>query len=363
MNKTHRRKVINLNIPDTQANKWQLTINSTDRPVSDPEGNIIKDADDEPVIYNHDTIKEILSKNFTTLQFYCLGDEKGSNYHTHIFLYFTSRVRFSKIKKAFPTAHIEKANANISENIMYIRKEGKWADTEKSETSIAGSYEEWGVQPPDSKGRLADMSELYQLVKDGASNSEIIATNQDYILCIDKIDRLRTTLLIDKYKSTLREDLHVCYISGDTAVGKTRGIIEAHGAENIYRVTDYQHPFDHYENQPVLVFDEFRSNLPLSDMLNYLDVYPLVLPARYSNKYSAFCTVYLLSNWRLEDQYSEKQRTDIKSWKAFLRRIHEVRVYTGFRTYETYNSVDEYFERGKNSEEFVPAKQIEVPFE
>ena len=320
-----------------QSKRWNLTINSTDKPVVDGEGN--------EITYNHEKIKKLLMECFTTLVYMCMADEKGSNYHTHLYLVFKSRVRFSTIKKCLPTAHIELAAGTTTDNVNYIKKEGKWADTDKAETSNEGTFEEWGIRPPDSKGKMADMSELYQMVKDGASNSEIITANQDYILCIDKIDKLRTTLLIDEYKGKLRKDLRVIYISGKTNTGKTWGVIEEHGAENIYRITDYQHPFDHYENQSVIAFDEFRSNITLSDMLQYLDIYPLVLPARYSNRYACYSTAYIISNWELENQYHEKQQNDKESWNAFLRRIHEVRVYTGFKTYTTYNSVKEYMNR------------------
>ena len=44
------------------------------------------------------------------------------------------------------------------------------------------------------------MSELYQMVMDNMTNAEILAQNQDYILQIDKIDKVRTTILTEKYK-------------------------------------------------------------------------------------------------------------------------------------------------------------------
>lgn len=53
------------------------------------------------------------------------------------------------------------------------------------------------------------------------------------------------------------------------------------------------------------------------------------LPARFSNKYACYDTVYIISNWGLEKQYSELQKEDTASWKAFLRRISEVREYKG----------------------------------
>ena len=127
-------------------------------------------------------------------------------------VYFNSRVRFSKIKKYFPEAHIDVVRGMVSENIAYIRKTGKWKDSEKSETSIPDSFEEYGKRPPDSKGKLSAMTELYQMVNDGLTNTEILAINQDYILQIDKIYKLRTMLLTEKYKGIIRKNLKVVYI-------------------------------------------------------------------------------------------------------------------------------------------------------
>lgn len=92
----------------------------------------------------------------------------------------------------------------------------------KQEKKIEETFEEYGTQPPDSKGKRSDMSELYQMVMDNMTNAEILAQNQDYILQIDKIDKVRTTILTEKYKETVRLDLEVVYISGATGTGKTR---------------------------------------------------------------------------------------------------------------------------------------------
>ena len=150
------------------------------------------------------------------------------------------------------------------------------------------------------------------------------------------------------------------YISGATGTGKTSGILTEHGAENVYRVTDYMHPFDSYACQSVICFDEFRSSLYLKDMLNYCDIYPLELPARFSNKFACYDTVYIVSNWELERQYSELQKDDIASWKAFLRRISEVREYKGIGNVVVYNSVEEYFNR--DTEFICVADMDNIPF-
>ena len=113
----------------------------------------------------HLEIKKRLIENFPTLKYFCLADEIGEKGtpHTHIFVCFGSRVRFSKLKRHFPEAHIEPAKGTVESNIDYIRKSGRWEDSEKAETRVDGTFEEWGT-PPRQKGKKQEMEELYQLV-------------------------------------------------------------------------------------------------------------------------------------------------------------------------------------------------------
>lgn len=324
---------------DTQSRKYQLTINN---PLPD---------------YNHENIKKIMSGKFKSFCYLAMMDEIGNEEHTphtHVLVCFNSAVRFSTLKKHFPTAHIEVLKGTVAQNLDYIQKKGKWADSDKSETTVNGTFEELGIRPADNKGKRQDMQELYEMVEAGMTNSEIIQTNKDYILQMDKIDRLRTTILQDKFRNTRRTDLEVCYVFGKTGTGKSRTILDTYGDENVYRVTDYIHPFDSYACEPVIVFEEFRSSLPLQEMLNYLDIYPITLKARYSNKYACFTKVFICTNWELEKQYNELQKGDLESWNAFLRRIHKVKHYTGKGIID-YNSVDDYFERNND---FVPVEEL-----
>ncbi len=330
---------------DTQSNKYLFTAN-----------NPLEKG------YSHTAIFDILRTNFKTLKYCCMADEQGSTFHTHAFVAFDSRVRFSMVQKYFPGVHIVSCKGTTTDNITYIKKSGKWQDDIKHGTHIEGSFVEYGTPPPDSKGRLSDMTELYQMISDGYTNAEILAVNQDYILQIDKIDKVRTTLLTEKYKGLFRTDQEVIYISGETGSGKTSGVLQEYGCENVYRVTDYDHPFDGYNCQPVLVFDEFRSSLRIKDMLNYCDIYPLELPARFSNKYACYNKVYIISNWSLEQQYKEIQTEDKKTWAAFLRRIKKVMVYTKEKV-TTYDSVEKYLKRNEEFKGLSDEEQQSLPFE
>lgn len=329
-----------------QRNAYQLTIN-----------NPVKYG------YTHQQIKEILIIKFTTLRYFCMADEIGKDgtYHTHVYVVFTSRVRWKTVKKAFPEAHIEVAHGTAEINLEYVKKIGRWENTEKSETRVDGTFEEWGTFPT-QKGEKPEMEELYEMVKNGYTNAEILALNNDYILQIDKLDKLRTMLLTEKYKDMRRIDLKVTYIYGATGTGKTRGVLDKHGDSNVYRVTDYQHPFDSYNCQPVMAFDEFRSQLRIADMLQYCDIYPIELGARYSNKYACYDTVYIISNWSLEHQYEQVQRESPESWQAFLRRIHEIIIYNKDKTITTYDSVEKYLHRNEQFHKVSDKEKAELPF-
>ena len=182
------------------------------------------------------------------------------------------------------------------------------------------------------------------------------------ILYMDKIEKIRQAFLNEKFKGKRRLDLHVTYIWGATGRGKTRSIMDAYGDSNVYRVIENGggHPFDQYDGHAVMVFEEFRSSFKISDMLNYLDVYPVTLPARYCNKVVCYNRVFITTNIPLEDQYTEVQKESPETWAAFLRRIHEVQVYLEDGTIVKYDSVEKYLNRNKEFHKLEPAD--ECPF-
>ena len=273
---------------DTQSRKWQITINN-------------------PLDYgfDHDRIKDELG-DLKSLAYYAMADEAGSCHHTHIYAAFSSAVRFSTLKGRFPQAHLEVGRGSSQQNRDYIAKSGKWEHDSKHGTSIPGTFEEFGELPVERPGARNDLVDLYDMVKSGLTNYEILETTPEHLIHLDKLDRVRQTVKAEEYREIFR-DMEVTYIWGPTGSGKSRYVMERNGYRNVYRVTDYHHPFDTYQNEPVMVFDEFRSQIKISDMLNFLDGYPLQLPCRYANRQACYSTVYIVSNMMLEQQYAEKE--------------------------------------------------------
>lgn len=314
-----------MTVRDIQSRKWQITINN-------PQEHKISRDDIRA------SIKELKS-----VVYYAMCDEVGESGtpHMHIYIAAKAGLRFSTLKKRFPTAHIEKALGSHEENRAYLKKEGeKYAD--KADTNLPDTFEEDGDMPEEpGQGYRTDIFLLYNLIVDGATNAEIMAEYPDLAIHINRMDMIRQNVLEAEYQEKFRE-LTVTYIFGPTETGKTRGVLEKYGYSSVYRVTDYEHPFDRYSGQPVLLFDEFRSSLRVQDMLLFLEGYPLNLPARYAQRVACYTKAYIISNIDLRAQYPNVQQNEPASWKAFVRRINKVIEYRYNGSPVDYGSAEEY---------------------
>lgn len=272
--------------------------------------------------FSHDVLKTTIA-DFSNCIYWCMCDEVGveGTPHTHLYLAFRNPVEFSSIHQRFYGAHIEGAKGTHQDNRDYIRKEGHWLYDEKHDTNIPETFEESGELPPERNKNQSQSEQILAMIETGASNSEIIRSFPTWMKHMRSLNSTRQELLSEKYRTEFRE-LSVYYLWGKTGVGKTRSIMEKYGYENVYQITNYAHPFDSYRQEPVILFDEFRSDLPLKDMLKYLDGYPILLPCRYEDRVAAFTEVYIVSNIPIEKQYPNIQIDEPESWKAFLRRIN-----------------------------------------
>ena len=285
---------------------------------------------------NSDDISKILDSMH--LDYYCFSKEISDTgtLHMHIFIYSAiSPIRFSTVKNKFPHGHIEKSYGSVLQNKQYILKEGKWKDTDKAHTSIENSFVEKGEIPTEESEKAPLMTKIISYINKGMSTAQIIKENPKLAFKTKEIDTLRQTLLSEKY-SIENRNVKVIYIYGVTGSGKTSGIYKEHNPIDVCRITQYKGDrilFDAYHQQPVLVLEEFHSQIPLPDLLSILDIYPLMLPARYSDRVACYDTVYILSNIPLNEQYKDVQLNDSATWDALLRRIHIIREYHSDKTY------------------------------
>lgn len=316
---------------DTSSRKWLLTINNP-----------------EEKGYTHSVLMDILD-SIKGITYWCMCDEIGGKtktYHTHIFIFRKNPLRFSRLQKLFPKVDLRMCKGTAQENRDYIRKEGKYKDSEKAETNLKDTFAEFGDVPDEQQGKRNDLLTLYELIKGGKSNFEILEENPYYMDRLNTIDKVRELQRYEEYKNKRRLDLQVEYWCGASGQGKTRTLMDRYGDGNVYRVTDYKHPWDMYRGQDVVIFEEFYSErFELPDMLNWLDVYPVDLPCRYNNKTACYTKVFFTSNKPLDEQYRSWQREEPESWKAFLRRIHCIKVFDKNGNIKDYKNLSEYKER------------------
>lgn len=182
-----------------------------------------------------------------------------------------------------------------------------------------------GELPPLGDGNDKNVwNRIREAIENGWTDLEISAKwPQEGIRCQSAIAKYR--ILWDRQHAQWR-DVDVTYITGQTGDGKTRYVMDKYGYNNVFRLTNYggkfdQPKWDNYHGQDVVIFEEFRSGAKIEDMLNWLDGYPVELPARYANKLAKFTKVFIISNWRLEEQYSTIQANWKSTWQALLRRI------------------------------------------
>jgi hypothetical protein len=311
-----------------QGRKWLLTINNP------------LDAG-----LDHSRIIEITKKFMP--DYFCMADEIAPTTgtpHTHLFIYSKSPIRFLTIKGRFGASpHIDKAYGSAAENRDYVKKEGKWLNDAKAETKVVNSFYEWGELPSEEEEKEPMLFSIISEIKEGKSVAEIVEVNPKYALRTRDLEALRQTILSEIGENQFR-NVEVIYLYGESGVGKTRSIFQENDYRDIYRITSYRKNgiiFDGYNSQDVLVFEELHSSVPIGEMLNYLDIYPIRLPARYSDKVAFYTKVYITSNIPLKKQYLDIQHQYPEIWNAFLRRISKI------RRINTDGTIDEFTKDGE----------------
>lgn len=291
---------------------WLLTINNPDH-----HG------------FSIEIIKEKLSN--LNLKYWCLAYEQGQQLHVHIFMQYVNNTRFATIKKIFPPANIKKCDGLAYQIRNYVIKGGKYKGSEKEETRIEGSFEEYGeipIEPKNNTSREDNYQKILSLIDEGHSVEEIIRIVPSAALKINQLSKLREEFITNKNKRNYRLNLKTYYLFGQPGVGKTRYVYDHYDPSEICRITNYGEKsaglrFDKYHGEKILCLDEYNSQIPITELNNYLDVYPnLQLPARYGDKLAQYEIVFIISNKPLDQQYTDIQKDYPLLFKALERRIH-----------------------------------------
>jgi hypothetical protein len=232
--------------------------------------------------------------------------------HWQVYIENKTMIKFSTLKNKFPTAHLE---------VRHNSREACYEYCTKSDTAVSGTRICNGtINVVESKKPKVDVEMAVDLMKRGSSYEDVIV---EYPSLAHYTKYLKEVYGIIQKRRFGRSErpVEAFYIYGEPGAGKTKYIYNKYGYDDVFVVSNWTHPFDSYENEKVLVLDEFYDSLPFEYLLKILEGYPLELDARYGSKWACYTKVFIVSNRELSDQYGHMVYKEPERMNSLYRRI------------------------------------------
>lgn len=300
--------------------------------------------------------------------------------HVHMILEDSGACRFTKVKKAYPAAHLEQTKGSKEEVMRYIRKE--YPFDEKGEQILA--YTSYGNIEGKKRFTFSNTNEVLAtielLIEEGKTPNQIMA--EDIKLRREE-SLIKKCYFAKRYRETPPiRNVKVFWHCGDAGSGKSYSYIslcQKYGDDLVYFFSDYANKgvggFDGYCGEPYLFMDELKQNsLPFELLLTITQGYRAQIHCRYSNCFSLWNEVHITSIFSPEDIYGsmvsiENQSKD--TIKQLLRRIttyiYHYKVNGEYKTFELagneYIDFDDLKYRATGNEFLKISDEEEVPFE
>jgi len=201
--------------------------------------------------YTLETIDKIKQIKCTYLVFGEEIGEKGTH-HLQGYVEFANPKSWTAIEEDLGgTAHMEKRFSTAENASEYCKKEGKFIE----------------IGELSRQGHRSDLESVAKMIKDGIPTKEIAESNPvSYIRYTKGIEALHYQLQVDRTEAPI-----VIWLWGPTGVGKTRTAFEAGKSAYIKDGTLW---WDGYDQQEVIIIDDFDGHWPFRDLLRLLDRYP-----------------------------------------------------------------------------------------
>lgn len=223
--------------------------------------------------------------------------------HFQGYFYFINARSFSACKKllgsnGFNSAHIENRKAEkIIEAVDYCKK----IDSRYMPDYMPNGLSfEFGVIPSldeINQGKRTDLEAFIDRINDGANYDELLLEFPSYVVRYDKLFlKLRKKYLERKYMTIKRKMENVLYYEYSNSDEILDYIYATYGYDNVYRLPNYSRfAFDDYNEQEIIVLDNYDSQFIDNFLLKLLSGNPLYLGARYENKVACFTKVIIIT--------------------------------------------------------------------
>ena len=168
-----------------------------------------------------------------------------------------------------------------------------------------------GIWRDKQPGQRTDLEEIGQLIKSGRTARSFGVTHPAQYMRYHR--GMHALSLVLSKPRTFKTKVTVIY--GETGVGKSRWALETY--PDAYWKSPNSKWWDAYDQQEVVIIDEFYGWLPYCEMLRLLDRYPCQVETKGSSVNFAPKKIIILSNKAPEDWYDKTKC----AWEPLERRI------------------------------------------
>lgn len=250
--------------------------------------------------------KDLVADSYQYLVYQIEKGESGTE-HIQAFIYYKNPRVFPK--KKYPRAHIERVRSFKAAE-TYCTKE---------KTRVRGPYK-YGTPP--RQGTRTDLENLAKQVLEGTSLEEIARNAPAHYV---KYHNGLKALKSDTAPHRTQKPTTV-WIWGKTGVGKTRYVIDKHGAENVY-IKDGTKWWNGYNGEEAILIDDFDGKWDFRDFLRLLDRYKY--QGEYKGGYVKINSpyIYITCEFEPEHVYRKYDADDDKednNLQQVLRRLDKI---------------------------------------
>lgn len=261
---------------------------------------------------NNPTETEIDSiKRCTDWKYVVFAMEKGESGTPHLqgYVVWASNKRLSGCRRVvgFERAHFEKRAGSEQQAIDYCFKdegtEGWW------------SFEEDRRQ----QGKRSDLDDAIQALKEGGIKRVRDEHPKEYIKYWRGFHKLDTPMIEARNTKP-----YVVWLYGPTGIGKTRYVFDHWDQKDIF-TKDLDKWWDGYRGQKVVLFDDFRGNIPYATLLRVLDRYQYTVDIKNGSQELNSPFIYITSSKPPHEIYTNDKIQECIG--QLYRRIDSVRTF------------------------------------
>lgn len=248
------------------------------------------------------------------------GTDAGDQGYLHIqgYAYFKSQVSFNTVRKLW--THVEMRRGTHAQAKAYCMKE----DSRVEGPAEAGEEPHQGL----GDGLMLIRKELEEgkTFMDVESNEELFPT------AIRFQRSLMSYCARRQPKRTWQTEGHVYF--GPTGLGKSTELKAKHPDAYWKPAIEY---WEFYDGEEIIVWDEFKGQIPFEQLKRLLDHTPLIVNIKGSAANFQGKHVYFITNYMPADWYKEK-----KNFAPIFRRIKDWRYYVDVGVYESFDCYKEF---------------------